>query len=159
MKAEYIPPKEDVIIQNETPEEVYILVSGEIEIIDCVMDVERIVGKLHCGSMFGEVGALCCKNHNFTYRTKTLSQLLKLKTSVLQEAMHGKPEDSIAIINNFLQVRILFHLHFSMQLDFRGYKSLENITRSRKEHLTSFFFFSFVLGFYLSSGLFGSDFQ
>lgn len=108
MKAEYIPPKEDVIIQNDTPDEVYIIVSGEIEIIDCEMDVERIVGALHCGSMFGEVGALCCKNQNFTYRTRTLSQLLKLKTSVLQEAMNFKQEDSMVIVKNFLQVRINF---------------------------------------------------
>lgn len=108
MKAEYIPPKEDVIIQNDTPDEVYIIVSGEIEIIDCEMDVERIVGTLHCGSMFGEVGALCCKNQNFTYRTRTLSQLLKLKTSVLQEAMNFKQEDSMVIVKNFLQVRINF---------------------------------------------------
>lgn len=106
MKAEYIPPKEDVIIHNESPDEVYIIVSGEIEIIDCEREVERIVGTLHCGSMFGEVGALCCKNQNFTYRTKTLSQLLRLKTSVLQEAMHIRQEDSMAIVKNFLQVRI-----------------------------------------------------
>ncbi|KAA0039005.1 potassium channel AKT2/3 [Cucumis melo var. makuwa] len=109
MKAEYIPPKEDVIIQNDTPDEVYIIVSGEIEIIDCEMDVERIVGTLHCGSMFGEVGALCCKNQNFTYRTRTLSQLLKLKTSVLQEAMNFKQEDSMVIVKNFLQERELSH--------------------------------------------------
>lgn len=106
IKAEYIPPKEDVIIQNETPDDVYIIVSGEVEIIDCEMEVERTVGTLHCGSMFGEVGALCCRNQNFTYRTKTLSQLLRLKTSVLQEAMHVKQEDSIVIVKNFLQVRI-----------------------------------------------------
>ncbi|KAG6576981.1 Potassium channel AKT2/3, partial [Cucurbita argyrosperma subsp. sororia] len=109
MKAEYIPPKEDVIVHNESPEEVYIIVSGEIEIIDCETEVERIVGTLHCGSMFGEVGALCCKNHSFTYRTKTLSQLLKLKTSVLQEAMHIKQEDSTVIVKNFLQERELSH--------------------------------------------------
>ncbi|CAK9318111.1 unnamed protein product [Citrullus colocynthis] len=109
MKAEYIPPKEDVIIQNDTPDEVYIIVSGEIEIIDCEMDVERIVGTLQCGSMFGEVAALCCKNQNFTYRTRTLSQLLKLKTSVLQEAMHIKQADSMIIVKNFLQERELSH--------------------------------------------------
>ncbi|XP_022149247.1 potassium channel AKT2/3, partial [Momordica charantia] len=109
IKAEYIPPKEDVIIQNETPDDVYIIVSGEVEIIDCEMEVERTVGTLHCGSMFGEVGALCCRNQNFTYRTKTLSQLLRLKTSVLQEAMHVKQEDSIVIVKNFLQERELSH--------------------------------------------------
>ena len=30
MKAEYIPPREDVILQNEVPDDVYIIVSGEV---------------------------------------------------------------------------------------------------------------------------------
>ncbi|KAL8114352.1 hypothetical protein AgCh_021273 [Apium graveolens] len=34
MKAEYIPRREDVILQNEAPDDVYIIVSGEVELID-----------------------------------------------------------------------------------------------------------------------------
>ena len=30
MEAEYFPPKEDVILQNETPTDLYILVSGAV---------------------------------------------------------------------------------------------------------------------------------
>ncbi|ONK55466.1 uncharacterized protein A4U43_UnF2900 [Asparagus officinalis] len=33
MKAEYIPPREDVIMQNKAPDDVYVIVSGEVEII------------------------------------------------------------------------------------------------------------------------------
>ncbi|KAF5938941.1 hypothetical protein HYC85_023200 [Camellia sinensis] len=33
MKAEYFPPKEDVILQNETPTEFYILVTGTVDLI------------------------------------------------------------------------------------------------------------------------------
>lgn len=32
MKAEYFPPKEDVILQNEAPTDFYILVSGAVVI-------------------------------------------------------------------------------------------------------------------------------
>ncbi|OMP01617.1 hypothetical protein COLO4_11777 [Corchorus olitorius] len=103
MKAEYIPPREDVIMQNEAPEDVYIIVSGEVEIIDCEMDKELIVGTLHSGDMFGELGALCCRPQRFTFRTKTLSQLLRLKTTDLIEAMQSKQEDNVAILKNFLQ--------------------------------------------------------
>uniref|UniRef100_A0A166DZ16 Potassium channel n=1 Tax=Daucus carota subsp. sativus TaxID=79200 RepID=A0A166DZ16_DAUCS len=105
MKAEYIPPREDVILQNEAPDDVYIIVSGEVELIDhSEMDQkEEIVGILQPGDMFGEIGALCCRPQAVTYRTKTLSQLLKMKTSALIEAMHSKQEDYIAIIKNFLQ--------------------------------------------------------
>ncbi|XWS40029.1 hypothetical protein CRYUN_Cryun18bG0104900 [Craigia yunnanensis] len=103
MKAEYIPPREDVIMQNEAPDDVYIIVSGEVEIIDCEMEKELVVGTLHSGDMFGEFGALCCRPQRFTFRTKTLSQLLRLKTTNLIESVQTKQEDNVAIIKNFLQ--------------------------------------------------------
>ena len=104
MKAEYMPPREDVILQNEAPEDIYIIVSGEVEMYDCKTDKELVVGTLHSGDMFGEVGALCCKPQSFTYRTKTLSQLLRLKTSALVEAMQTKQQENITMFKNFLKV-------------------------------------------------------
>ncbi|KAF5733502.1 potassium channel AKT2/3 [Tripterygium wilfordii] len=103
MKAEYIPPKEDVIMQNEAPDEVYIIVSGEIEIIDCEMEKEHVLGTLQSGDIFGEVGALCSRPQSVTFRTKTLSQLLRLKTNHLIEAMQIRQENNVAILKNFLQ--------------------------------------------------------
>ncbi|KAG4164742.1 hypothetical protein ERO13_A13G035500v2 [Gossypium hirsutum] len=104
MKAEYVPPREDVTMQNEPPEDVYIVVSGEVEIIECEMEKEEaVVGTLQCGDMFGEIGALCCRPQRFTFRTKSLSQLLRLKTADLIEAMQAKHEDNVAILKNFLK--------------------------------------------------------
>lgn len=107
MKAEYIPPREDVIMQNEAPNDVYIVVSGEVEIIHCDVDKEQVVGKLISGDIFGEVGGLCFRPQYFTFRTKTLSQLLKLKTSDLIEAMQTSQENNLVILKNFLQVHLL----------------------------------------------------
>ncbi|CAL5409140.1 unnamed protein product [Camellia sinensis] len=45
MEAEYFPPKEDVILQNEAPTDLYILVSGAV-----------VLGKAIAGDMFGEIG-------------------------------------------------------------------------------------------------------
>ncbi|GKV21192.1 hypothetical protein SLEP1_g31190 [Rubroshorea leprosula] len=101
MKAEYIPPREDVIMQNEAPDDVYIIVSGEVEIIDCEMEKEIVVGTLHPGDMFGEIRALCYKPQRFTFRTKTLSQLLRLRTNDLVEAMQAKQEDNVSMLKNF----------------------------------------------------------
>ncbi|KAG8497915.1 hypothetical protein CXB51_006841 [Gossypium anomalum] len=103
MKAEYLPPREDVIMQNEAPDDVYIIVSGEVEIINCEMEREMVVGTLQSGDMFGETCALCCRPQRFTYRTKTLSQLLRLKTTDLIESMQTKHEDNVAIFKNLLQ--------------------------------------------------------
>ncbi|KAK7405800.1 hypothetical protein VNO78_07409 [Psophocarpus tetragonolobus] len=33
MEAEYFPPKEDVILQNESPTDLYMLVSGAVDLI------------------------------------------------------------------------------------------------------------------------------
>lgn len=104
MKAEYIPPREDVVMQNEAPEDVYIIVSGEVEIIDCKKEKELVVGTLQPGDMFGELGAVCYRNQSYTYRTKTLSQLLRIKTTALIEAMQTKREENIQMLKNLLQV-------------------------------------------------------
>ncbi|XP_012480302.1 potassium channel AKT2/3 [Gossypium raimondii] len=103
MKAEYLPPREDVIMQNEAPDDVYIIVSGEVEIINCDMEREMVVGTLQSGDMFGETCAICCRPQRFMYRTKTLSQLLRLKTTDLIESMQTKHEDNVAIFKNLLQ--------------------------------------------------------
>lgn len=39
MEAEYFPPKEDVILQNEAPTDLYILVSGTVV---CKLDFDVI---------------------------------------------------------------------------------------------------------------------
>lgn len=104
MKAEYIPPREDVIIQNEAPDDIYIIVSGEVEMIECGIEREKVVWAFKSGDMFGEVGAFCSAPRSFTYRTKTLSQLLRLKASSLIEAMKTRQEDNVIMLKNFLQV-------------------------------------------------------
>ncbi|CAL9192900.1 potassium channel AKT2 [Musa acuminata AAA Group] len=108
MKAEYIPPREDVIMQNEAPEDVYIVVSGEVEIVYSDTETEQVVGALSAGDMFGEISALSDRPQSFTFRTRTLSQLLRLKQSTLKEVLQTKQEDGIAIIKNFLKHQIEF---------------------------------------------------
>lgn len=103
MKAEYIPPREDVIIQNEAPDDVYIIVSGEVEMIECEMEGEKVVWAFRSGDIFGEVGAFCSTPQSFTFRTKTLSQLLRLKTSSLIEALKTRHDDNVTMLKNFLQ--------------------------------------------------------
>lgn len=110
MKAEYIPPREDVIIQNEAPDDVYIIVSGEVEMIECEMEGEKVVWAFRSGDIFGEVGAFCSTPQSFTFRTKTLSQLLRLKTSSLIEALKTRHQDNVTMLKNFLQVGcVSFH--------------------------------------------------
>lgn len=104
MKPEYIPPREDIIMQNESPDDVYIVVSGEVEIVYSNEEGEQVVGVLSTGDIFGEASALCDRPQSFTFRTRTLSQLLRLKQSTLKEVMQAKQDDSVVIIKNFVKV-------------------------------------------------------
>ncbi|CAI0427627.1 unnamed protein product [Linum tenue] len=118
MRAEYMPSREEVILRNERPDEVYIIVSGEVEIVSTTSDQSWLDGELtrlsleslSSGDMFGEVDALCGKPQRFTYRTKVLSQVLQLKTTTLLEAMRSNHDDSVVIVKNFLHVSITLSL-------------------------------------------------
>ncbi|CAI0394268.1 unnamed protein product [Linum tenue] len=104
LRAEYMPPREEVILRKEGPDEVYIIVSGEVEIVSSTRELIRSLESLSSGDMFGEAAALCCTPQRFTFRTKVLSQLLRLKTAMLLEAMRINHHDSVTIINNFLRI-------------------------------------------------------
>ncbi|KAM3309600.1 hypothetical protein ACQJBY_030706 [Aegilops geniculata] len=102
-KPEYVAPKEDVIVQYEAADNVYIIVSGEVEIIYFNGEREEVVGTLGTRDIFGEVSALSDRRQTFTFRTRTLSQLLALKQATLREVMESNPDDSALIIRNFLK--------------------------------------------------------
>ncbi|GMH14109.1 hypothetical protein Nepgr_015950 [Nepenthes gracilis] len=108
MKVEYFPPREHVILINEAPLDVYIIISGEVELIDYGSyngghkEEETVVATLQTGDVFGEVAALCSTRHGITYRTKTLAQLLRLRTHDLIEVMQIKREDKATMIHNIL---------------------------------------------------------
>ncbi|KAJ4843481.1 RAC-alpha serine/threonine-protein kinase [Turnera subulata] len=92
MKAEYFPPKEDVILQNEAPTDFYILVTGAV-----------VVGEAKTGDLCGEIGVLCYRPQLFTVRTKRLSQLLRLNRTTFLNIVQSNVGDGTIIMNNLLQ--------------------------------------------------------
>ncbi|KAH1212865.1 Potassium channel AKT1 [Glycine max] len=92
MKAEYFPPKEDVILQNEAPTDFYIFITGA-----------AVVGEAKPGDVVGETGVLCYRPQVFTVRTKRLSQILRLNRTTFLNLVHSNVGDGTMIINNFLQ--------------------------------------------------------
>ncbi|KAG5098481.1 hypothetical protein JHK82_048335 [Glycine max] len=92
MKAEYFPPKDDVILQNEAPTDFYIFVTGA-----------AVVGEAKSGDVVGEIGVLCYRPQLFTVRTKRLSQILRLSRTSFLNLSHSNVEDGTMIMNNFLQ--------------------------------------------------------
>ncbi|XP_019189929.1 PREDICTED: potassium channel AKT1-like isoform X2 [Ipomoea nil] len=103
MKAEYFPPREDVILQNEAPTDLYILVTGSLEVISQRNGVHQVVGELKAGDVCGEIGILCYRPQLFTIRTKRLSQLLRLDRTSFFNTVKANVGDGTTIMNNLLQ--------------------------------------------------------
>ncbi|KAK8933583.1 Potassium channel AKT1 [Platanthera zijinensis] len=103
MKAEYFPPREDVILQNEAPTDFYILVTGTVELIDHKNGIEQVVGDAKTGQLFGEIGVLCYRPQLFTVRTKKLCQLLRLNRTTFLSIVQSNVGDGTIIMNNLLQ--------------------------------------------------------
>eukprot|EP01018_Ginkgo_biloba_P022521 Gb_14908 [translate_table: standard] len=103
MKAEYFPPKEEVILQNEAPTDFYVLASGAVELSAYKDGTEQILGQAESGEVFGEIGVLCYRPQPFTIRTKRLSQLLRLNRSSFMNIVQSNIKDGITIMNNLFQ--------------------------------------------------------
>ncbi|KAG2238908.1 hypothetical protein Bca4012_023693 [Brassica carinata] len=104
--AEYFPPREDVILQNEAPTDLYILVSGAVDFTAYIDGENQIQGKAVVGDAFGEIGVLCSTPQPFTVRTTELSQILRVSKKSLMSAMRAHVEDGRIIMNNlFMKLR------------------------------------------------------
>ncbi|GLT45003.1 hypothetical protein SLA2020_188710 [Shorea laevis] len=103
MKAEYFPPKEDVILQNEAPTDFYILVTGAVDLLVLKNGVEQVVGEAKSGDLCGEIGVLCYRPQLFTVRTKRLCQLLRLNRTTFLNIVQANVGDGTIIMNNVLQ--------------------------------------------------------
>ncbi|KAL9249664.1 Potassium channel KAT1-like protein [Drosera capensis] len=84
MEAEYFPPKEDVVLQNEAPTDLYILVSGSVEMLTNINGNEK----------------------PFTVRTAELSQILRLSNTSLINIFEANKEDGQTVMSNlFLKLK------------------------------------------------------
>eukprot|EP01018_Ginkgo_biloba_P000292 Gb_06791 [translate_table: standard] len=92
MQVDYFPPKIDVILQNEAPSDLYIVVSGAV-----------LLESVEAGDVIGEMGILFNIPQPFTARTRKLSQFLRLNKNVFRGLMQSKVADGRTIVTNLLQ--------------------------------------------------------
>ncbi|KAL5061845.1 hypothetical protein RYX36_023582 [Vicia faba] len=100
MEAEYFPPKEYVILQNESPTDLYMLVSGSVELIHTVYSYEQVLKKENVGDTFGEIGVLYNRRQPYSVRSRELSQILKLSRTSLMNVIQANPEAAQLIMTN-----------------------------------------------------------
>ncbi|KAK8678112.1 hypothetical protein V6N13_143623 [Hibiscus sabdariffa] len=99
--AEYFPPKEDVILQNEAPTDLYLLVSGAVNLISHDDGHDQVMEKVAAaGDVFGEVGVLCYRPQPYTARTTELCQILRMNATSLMNIIKVNTEDGSVIMRN-----------------------------------------------------------
>lgn len=96
----YFPTGQDIVQQNEAPTELYIVVSGVVELIFCREGCIQKLVKTETGDVFGEYGVLSNKPHGFKASTKKLSQLLWFSSKSLLKALESNPEDRRIVMTN-----------------------------------------------------------
>ncbi|KNA08948.1 hypothetical protein SOVF_158100 [Spinacia oleracea] len=108
IEAEFFPPREDVILQNEAPRDIYILVSGALDMVTHINGRDQVVQKILAGDIFGEMEVLCDRPQPFTVRTTELSQILRLNRTALTNTIHANKADGQIIMSNlYLKLKSL----------------------------------------------------
>ncbi|CAI9784831.1 unnamed protein product [Fraxinus pennsylvanica] len=103
MRAEYYPPRVDIIIQNEIPTDFYIIVSGAVDVMTHKNGTEQFLSKLMSPDMLGEIGVIFNIPQPFTVRTKRLSQVIRISHNHFKQLVQPLSEDGKIVISNFLQ--------------------------------------------------------
>ncbi|XP_010249790.1 PREDICTED: potassium channel KAT3 [Nelumbo nucifera] len=103
MKAEYFPPKVDIILQNEIPTDFYIIASGAVDLLIYKNGTEQVLSKLGPSDMAGEIGVIFNVPQPFIVRSKRLSQVIRISHQHFKQIVQPHIEDGKTIISNFIQ--------------------------------------------------------
>ncbi|XP_019157682.1 PREDICTED: potassium channel KAT3-like [Ipomoea nil] len=110
LKAEYFPPKVDIIIQNEIPTDFYVIVSGAVDVLAYKNGTEQFLSKLGPPEMAGELGVIFNIPQPFTVRSKRLSQVIRISHHHFKQLLQPPTDDGKKILSNFRQVTVTrFH--------------------------------------------------
>nr|XP_016460110.1 PREDICTED: potassium channel KAT3-like isoform X3 [Nicotiana tabacum] len=126
IKAEYFPPKVDIVIQNEIPTDFYIVVSGAVDVITYKNGTEQFLSKLGSQEMFGDIGVIFNIPQPFTVRSKRLSQVVRINHHHFKQLVQPLKEDGKIILANFVQLQEATVIEVGTQ-DQAGQAKQENI--------------------------------
>ncbi|KAH1131708.1 hypothetical protein J1N35_003086 [Gossypium stocksii] len=103
MKAEYFPPRIEIILQNEIPTDFYILVSGAVDVVTYKNGTEQFLSNLEFADVAGEIGVIFNIPQPFTVRTKRLSQVIRISHHQFKQMVQSESGDGKIIIANFME--------------------------------------------------------
>ncbi|WOK98620.1 hypothetical protein Cni_G07332 [Canna indica] len=103
MKAEYFPPKMDIIIENEIPTDFYIIVSGAVEVLTTKTGSDKILSTLGPADLVGEIGVIFNIPQPFTVRSKRLSQVVRISHQHFLHIVQPYSADGNIVFSNFIK--------------------------------------------------------
>ncbi|KAM0903690.1 hypothetical protein ACQ4PT_018469 [Festuca glaucescens] len=106
MKAEFFPPKVDIVLENEIPTDCYIIVYGQVEALTTAEDgTEKFVMKIGPHGMAGEIGVMFNIPQPFTIRSRTLTQVIRVSHShLLHTVRQAGTADGVTMFSNLIQL-------------------------------------------------------
>ncbi|XP_015159694.1 potassium channel KAT1-like isoform X1 [Solanum tuberosum] len=107
MDVEYYPSKEDVILQNESQTDFYIIVSGALDILVDSDGREQIIGKAVARESFGEISVLLGRPQPYVVTTTEISKILCPSRKTFLNILHDNQEDEQIIMRNHFQVLLI----------------------------------------------------
>lgn len=96
-------PGELLCRPDQVDTRVYILVIGEVEVLDAVQQEGRVLARLGRGELFGEISALFRLPRISAVRVSRPAVLLEIPGDVLERVISGRPELYHAVIKRYKQ--------------------------------------------------------
>ncbi|KAJ1279703.1 hypothetical protein BS78_04G175100 [Paspalum vaginatum] len=105
MTVQFFPPKADIVQQNETPTDLYIIVSGSADVLTTAADgTETVVSRAGPrGGMAGEVGVMLNIPQPFTVRCRRLTQVVRVSHGHLRRVVRPHTADADRVFCNFVR--------------------------------------------------------
>ena len=106
--AQFFPAKADIVKQNETPTECYIIVSGSVDVLTMTTaadgtETETVVSRAcRCG-IAGEIGVMLNIPQPFTVRCRRLTQAVRVSQGHLLRVVRPHTADAARVLCNFVQ--------------------------------------------------------
>ncbi|XP_022682454.1 potassium channel KAT6 [Setaria italica] len=119
MVAGYFPPKADIVLQNETSTDCYIVVSGAVDVLATADDgTEKLVMKVGPHGMAGEMGVIFGTPQPFTVRSRRLTQVVRISRSHLLQILRPNTADADTVHANFVQYLRSLREHVAVDAPF-----------------------------------------
>lgn len=102
LKEETYPPKSVIIEENETSDDIYFIVEGEVELLkfDIAEQNWRLIDRLRTGNMFGEMAFLDSSPRSLRVEATDYTTVLKLSKADLDVmSIYHKIVKNIALIS------------------------------------------------------------